>query len=185
MWEFGGLWKHEHNQHALVLPKTECGCPSGGGLKNAHIRYPSYLDLDWLRWQFPLLVLSPTEELSGRAHTKQKQKQTQKKKKNVQLALFLRHHIFIVCNIICAHKHANGWTGLPQNSHSWSSMAVRSPQISNSESDTTCIFRIYPCRLKLNCQRSCLVIFVSYTWQKCSVWYEGEPTLFPCSTCKK
>ena len=23
-------------------PKTECGCPSGGGIKNGHIRYPSY-----------------------------------------------------------------------------------------------------------------------------------------------
>ena len=42
MSEFGGLWKHEHNQHALVPPKTECGCPSGGGIKNGHIRYPSY-----------------------------------------------------------------------------------------------------------------------------------------------
>ena len=35
---FGGLWTHEHNQR--VLPKTECGCPSGGGIKNSHIRYP-------------------------------------------------------------------------------------------------------------------------------------------------
>ena len=24
------------------IPKTECGCPSGGGIKNGHIRYPSY-----------------------------------------------------------------------------------------------------------------------------------------------
>ena len=39
MSEFGGLWKHENNQHA---PKTECGCPSGGGIKTGHIRYPSY-----------------------------------------------------------------------------------------------------------------------------------------------
>ena len=23
-------------------PKTECGCPSGGGIKIRHIRYPSY-----------------------------------------------------------------------------------------------------------------------------------------------
>ena len=23
-------------------PKTECGCPSGGGIKNGHIRYPPY-----------------------------------------------------------------------------------------------------------------------------------------------
>ena len=30
------------NQHALVPPKTECGCPSGGGIKNSHIRYTSY-----------------------------------------------------------------------------------------------------------------------------------------------
>ena len=29
MLEFGGLWKHENNQHALVPPKTECGFPSG------------------------------------------------------------------------------------------------------------------------------------------------------------
>ena len=42
MSEFGGLWKHENNQHALVPPKTECGCPSAGGIKNGHIRYPSY-----------------------------------------------------------------------------------------------------------------------------------------------
>ena len=37
--EFGGLWKHENNQHALVPPKKECGCQSGGGIKNGHIRY--------------------------------------------------------------------------------------------------------------------------------------------------
>ena len=42
MSEFGGLWKHENNQHALVPPKTERGCPSGGGMKNGHIRYCSY-----------------------------------------------------------------------------------------------------------------------------------------------
>ena len=41
MSEFDGLWKHENNQHALVPPKTECGCPSGGGIKKGHIRYPS------------------------------------------------------------------------------------------------------------------------------------------------
>ena len=41
MSELGGLWKHENNQHALVSsPKTECGCPSAGGIKNGHIRYP-------------------------------------------------------------------------------------------------------------------------------------------------
>ena len=40
--EFGGLWKHENNQDALVPQKTECGCPSGGGIKNGHICYPSY-----------------------------------------------------------------------------------------------------------------------------------------------
>ena len=40
--EFGGLVKHENNQHALVPPETECGCPSGGEIKNSHIRYPSY-----------------------------------------------------------------------------------------------------------------------------------------------
>ena len=42
MSEFGGLWNHENNQRALVPPKRECGCPSGGGIKNGHIRYPSY-----------------------------------------------------------------------------------------------------------------------------------------------
>jgi hypothetical protein len=42
MSEFGGLWKQKNNQHALVPPKTECGCPCGGGIKNGHIRYPSY-----------------------------------------------------------------------------------------------------------------------------------------------
>ena len=44
MSEFGGLKKHENNQYALVgqPPKTECGCPSGGGIENGHIRYPSY-----------------------------------------------------------------------------------------------------------------------------------------------
>ena len=26
MSESGELWKHEKNQHALVPPKTECGC---------------------------------------------------------------------------------------------------------------------------------------------------------------
>ena len=39
--EFGGLWKHGNNQHALVPLKTECGCPRGRGIKNGHIRYPS------------------------------------------------------------------------------------------------------------------------------------------------
>ena len=39
---FGGLWKYENNQNALVHPKTECGCPRGGGIKNRHIHYPSY-----------------------------------------------------------------------------------------------------------------------------------------------
>ena len=42
MSEFGGLWKHKNNQHALVPPKTECGCPSGRGIKNGFIHYPSY-----------------------------------------------------------------------------------------------------------------------------------------------
>ena len=41
--EFGGLWKHENNHHALVPPKNvECGCRSGGGIKNGRIRYPTY-----------------------------------------------------------------------------------------------------------------------------------------------
>ena len=42
MSEFGGLWKHKNLQHAFVPPKMDCGCPSGGGVKNGHIRYPSY-----------------------------------------------------------------------------------------------------------------------------------------------
>ena len=39
MSEFGGLWKYEHNQHALVPPKTECGCSSGGGIKENPATY--------------------------------------------------------------------------------------------------------------------------------------------------
>ena len=35
--KFGGLWKHKNNQHELVLLKTKCGCPRGGGIKNGHI----------------------------------------------------------------------------------------------------------------------------------------------------
>ena len=42
MSELSGLWKPENNQHALVPPKMEYGCPSGGGIKNDHIHYPSY-----------------------------------------------------------------------------------------------------------------------------------------------
>ena len=42
MSEFGALWKHENNQHELVPPETECGCPSGGGIRNGHVRYPFY-----------------------------------------------------------------------------------------------------------------------------------------------
>ena len=42
MSEFGGLWKNENNQHALVPLKMESGCPSGGGIKNGHRCYPSY-----------------------------------------------------------------------------------------------------------------------------------------------
>ena len=41
MSKFGGLWKHEYNQHALVPPKTEYRCRSGGGIQNGDIRYPS------------------------------------------------------------------------------------------------------------------------------------------------
>ena len=37
MSDSGGLWKHENNQHTLVPPKSECGWPSGGGMKNGHI----------------------------------------------------------------------------------------------------------------------------------------------------
>ena len=44
MSEFGGLWNHKNNQHARVPPKTERNCPSGGGIKNGHIRYPSPMD---------------------------------------------------------------------------------------------------------------------------------------------
>ena len=42
MSEFGGSRKQENNQHALVPPKAKCGCPSGAGIKNGHIRYASY-----------------------------------------------------------------------------------------------------------------------------------------------
>ena len=40
MSEFGGLRKHENNQHARVPSKKECGCPSGGGIENGHIATP-------------------------------------------------------------------------------------------------------------------------------------------------
>ena len=56
MSEFGGLWKHENNQHALVPPKTECGCPSGGGIKHGHIRYPSYGGTQKERIQYPAKI---------------------------------------------------------------------------------------------------------------------------------
>ena len=42
MSELGGLWKHKNNQHALVPPKMECGCPSGGEIKNGHLCDPPY-----------------------------------------------------------------------------------------------------------------------------------------------
>ena len=42
MSEFGGIWKHENKQQAVAPLKTECGCPSAGGIKNGHILYPSY-----------------------------------------------------------------------------------------------------------------------------------------------
>ena len=56
MSEFGGFWKHKNSQHALVLPKTECGCPSGGGIKNGHIRYPSYGGTQKKRYMLVFLV---------------------------------------------------------------------------------------------------------------------------------
>ena len=42
MSEYGGLRKHQNNQHALAVPpRTECAAAqvSGGGIKNAHTRY--------------------------------------------------------------------------------------------------------------------------------------------------
>ena len=39
VWWIMDTW---NNQHALVPPKIECGCPSGEGIKNGHICYPSY-----------------------------------------------------------------------------------------------------------------------------------------------
>ena len=39
MSEFGGLWKHENNQHAS--PKTDCGCLSGGGIKTVTYATPT------------------------------------------------------------------------------------------------------------------------------------------------
>ena len=65
MSEFGGLWKDEINQHALVLPKTECGCSSGGGIKNGHIRYPSYGGMQKERKRKILGVLFPWRVKSG------------------------------------------------------------------------------------------------------------------------
>ena len=51
MSEFGGLWKHENNHHALVPPTTECGSPpSGGGIKSGHMCYPSYGGTQQRKW---------------------------------------------------------------------------------------------------------------------------------------
>ena len=44
MSEFGGLWKHENNQHALVLTKMECDCPSGGGIKKQSHTLPPLME---------------------------------------------------------------------------------------------------------------------------------------------
>ena len=43
MLEFGGLWKHENNQHALVPPKTECNVAAqeAGELKTVTYATPS------------------------------------------------------------------------------------------------------------------------------------------------
>ena len=47
-------------------PKTECGCPSGGGIKNHHIRYPSYGGtqkkkkkgkVDTVTWPHPVFII--------------------------------------------------------------------------------------------------------------------------------
>ena len=57
MSEFGGLWKDKNNQRAFVPPKTECGCPSGGGIENGHIRYP----LLWRNAERNLMTLDITE----------------------------------------------------------------------------------------------------------------------------
>ena len=62
MSEFGGLYKHENNQQALVPPKTECGWPSGGGIKNSHIRYPSYWRMKGEKTQLPLLEYGVVDE---------------------------------------------------------------------------------------------------------------------------
>ena len=42
MSEFGGLWKHENNQHALYPRRRNVAAQVDGGIKNGHIRYPSY-----------------------------------------------------------------------------------------------------------------------------------------------
>ena len=54
MSEFGGLWKHVNNQHALVPPKMECG---GGIKKRSHTRYPSYGGNERERLSLSLLLL--------------------------------------------------------------------------------------------------------------------------------
>ena len=40
MSEFDGLWKHGNKQRALVPPKTECDCLSGGRIKYGHTLTP-------------------------------------------------------------------------------------------------------------------------------------------------
>ena len=58
MSEYGGLWKQKNNQHAVVPPETECGWPSGGWIKNGHIRYPLLWRNAKKKWSsLPLWVL--------------------------------------------------------------------------------------------------------------------------------
>ena len=43
MSEFGGLWKHKNNQHALCTPEDGMWLPKvAEELNNGHIRYSSY-----------------------------------------------------------------------------------------------------------------------------------------------
>ena len=85
MSEFGGLWKHENNQHELVPPKMEYGSPSGGGIKNGYMHYPSYGGTQRER-ERRLIALSTAQRHKLNTIPKQKLKKEQIKnnKKNLK-----------------------------------------------------------------------------------------------------
>ena len=108
MSEFGDLWKHENNQHALVPLKTECGCRGGGGIKNGHMRYP------------------PTEE-----------RRKKEKKKNLHVCVWQVGHLLILLSfdgrkrwsaklaeISCTHIHMGARDNWVPVSHAHIHMGV-------------------------------------------------------------